>query len=485
MLLTDDHFISYQRCQRRAFLEVLGEPTDRVPPSDYLLKLIADSRQHRQQVLAQYDAVKPTYPMGDKLAAATATAALMQEGTPIIQGGVLAGQTLQGITLTSAPDLLVRQPGTSNWGEWVYVPVQMRLGRRPKLEYQLTTAYQAHVLAQVQGVEPPEAWLMLRDRGRYAVTLAERLPQMQELLHACLDLFATQREPEVFIARNRCNLCQWFNACYSHAQAQQHLSLLPGVTPKRYAALKSINVTTLESLAATSSQTLLRLPGIGEDVAYKLVRQARSTLQNRPLLADWPEAIPPTASVELYFDIEAQPDLNLAYLHGVWVVDRSSQAPTFHAFLAEQPAQEAQVWQQFLDLVLSYPDAPIFHFCTYEADTIKRLARLYGTDARVTKRILRRCIDIHEWVTETVTLPVESYALKPIARWLGFQWRDSDANGAQAIYWYEQWLKTGERHFLDSIVSYNEDDCRATHHVKAWLTEFLTAALDTPLQQAE
>ena len=98
---------------------------------------------------------------------------------------------------------------------------------------------------------------------------------------------------------------------------------------------------------------------------------------------------------------------------------------------------------------------------------------VYHTPDYLWKPVLNRFIDLHAKMIETVTLPVESYALKPVAKWLGFEWRDPTANGAQSVCWYEQWLKTGDRSLLDAIVKYNEDDCRATFHIKEWLTEFL------------
>jgi len=56
--------------------------------------------------------------------------------------------------------------------------------------------------------------------------------------------------------------------------------------------------------------------------------------------------------------------------------------------------------------------------------------------------------------------------------WLGFTWRDPKANGAKCIYWYDQWLETGDREFLKMIQVYNEDDCYATRRVKDWLVTF-------------
>ena len=44
--------------------------------------------------------------------------------------------------------------------------------------------------------------------------------------------------------------------------------------------------------------------------------------------------------LNLYFDIEAAPDKDLIYLHGVLVVNHTTQEETFHALVAETPEQE-------------------------------------------------------------------------------------------------------------------------------------------------
>jgi uncharacterized protein len=75
-------------------------------------------------------------------------------------------------------------------------------------------------------------------------------------------------------------------------------------------------------------------------------------------------------------------------------------------------------------------------------------------------------------VVNTVTFPVENYSLKTLANWLGFQWRDSNASGDQSVWWYDQWLETRDRNFLDLVLRYNEDDCRATWILKDWLVNF-------------
>ena len=531
MLLTDELLLYYKRCRRRAFLDIYGDPTQQDQEQDFLLKLRQDSFAHQQAVLASLTHQSPQYPRRDWEAGAKATLELMQQGIERISHAVLLMETAQGVTLMSRPDLLVKQPGQSNFGDWMYVPTNIKLGRRPKPEYQIVAAFSAQLLATVQEVWPNTARLILRRQDSYAVSLERWVPLMQDVLSDCMETLLLHQEPEVFISRQRCSLCRWYSSCYAIAQSQQHISLLPGVTPSRYRDLQTLGVTTLESLAEATISTLE--PAVGSEIASELVQQAQSTVQNRAILRqghyptlrepllypilrqplrepetplanekDYSSSSPleyaqpgtgnangktprrstagntlPTASVELYFDIEAEPELQLDYLLGVLVVDRQTQTQTFHPLLAEHPSDEALIWQQFLDLLELYPDAPIFHFSDYEVETVKRLAKLYNTPFKQVKPLLSRFVDMHERVMNTVTLPVESYSLKHLARWLGFEWRDSGITGSQCVCLYDQWLKTSDRSLLDVILRYNEDDCRATYLLKNWLVNFLQDAV--------
>ncbi|MGK7889708.1 MAG: TM0106 family RecB-like putative nuclease [Leptolyngbyaceae cyanobacterium] len=483
IMLTDDLLLHYQRCQRRAFLDRYGDSSKRDPTSDYVRKLQQDSAIHQAKILSAYDTQRPNYPSQAWDVGFAATLALMRTGVSYIERPVLQVHYSDTITFLSRPKLLVRQPGTSRLGDWLYLPADIKLGKRPKADYQIVAAFHAYLLALIQGRWPTGSWLFLRHGNRYGVKLPDQIPKMETAVVQCLKMLQDAREPKVFISRNRCDLCHWFGHCYSVAQAEAHLSLLPGVTPSRYAQLQNLNLTTVEALAQATFPALASLPGFGSHTAHKLVRQAQATHQNRALLlppsADDGVSRPPlhqwipTAPVELYFDIESAPEQGLIYLHGVVVVDREANTQTFHGLMAESPEEEGDIWHQFLDLMAQYPTAPVFHFCPYEAQVVRKLGDLYGTPAPAIDQLLRRFVDLHDRVTHSVALPIESYALKAIAHWVGFEWREAGANGAQSIFWYDQWLETGDRTYLDLLLCYNEDDCLATWRVKDWLVQFL------------
>ena len=233
MLITDTQLLFYQRCPRRAFLDYYGDFHQQQPPSDFLRKLTQDSLVHQRSVLAQMTYHRPQYPRADWQAGMDATIELMKQGVDRICQGVLLWQPrdlqqvdliaqLGEITLLSCPDLLVKQPGISQWGDWVYIPVEIKLGKRPKLDYQIAAAFHAYILGAIQGEIPPKAELILRQKGNYAVNLKQRLPQMQQVLLDYVEMLARQEEPEIFMARQKCSLCTWYDSCYAIAQSQNH-----------------------------------------------------------------------------------------------------------------------------------------------------------------------------------------------------------------------------------------------------------------------
>lgn len=489
MLVTADTLLFFRRCRRRPFLEAYGDRTWRDAPSGFMQKLGRDSAAYQARVVARWGlaAVHPDYAPGDWAAGAAATEDLMAAGAELIVRGVLRSQEIPETTLLAIPTLLLRQPGASIWGDWHYVPLEIRLGKKPKQEYQLILTFAADLLAAVQGTLPERAGLVLRDSGLrqrdpYWIEVRSRLDALQDTLADLLAVLAGAEAPELFVSRNRCSLCPWLGHCTEEARQTGHLSLLPGVTPARLAALATVGLGDAAGLAAADPAKLAEFPELAP-VAKSLVWQAIAQRDRQPYLLPIPHGAYrcgglPSSAVEVYFDLEAAPDLDLDYLHGILVVDRQDPAAPqehFESFLAEQPQDEASQWQAAIACLERYGDAPIYHFCDYEVRAFDKLADRYGLEAGRRARLRSRFWDLHAWLTHTVVLPTEGYALKQIAQYLGFRWRDAQANGSQAVYWYDRWLREGDREALAAIVAYNEDDCRATHVVKTWLVEFWAA----------
>ena len=78
-----------------------------------------------------------------------------------------------------------------------------------------------------------------------------------------------------------------------------------------------------------------------------------------------------------------------------------------------------------------------------------------------------KAIDLYDWVFLNTDWPLTSYGLKPIAKYTGFKWTAEDAGGANSISWYYDYL-AGDDLQMKKILIYNEDDCKATAHIKNW-----------------
>lgn len=482
MLITDILLLDYKRCQRRAFLNRYGNPQEREPDKDFLLKLRQENQRHIDQVLAELypHAQIPASTSLSWQERANATRDFMKKGVDSIYQGVLSWEQAEteeneSLILVSSPHLLIKCQGESQWGDWLYISVNIQLGRRPKPEYKLVASLHAYLLAKIQGILPPISELILRPQKHYQVELSIWLPRLEETLQDCWQMLSRQQEPEVFISRQRCSLCHWYSHCYEIAQSQEHLSLVPGVTPNRYESLQILGLNTITSLATASNNDLREHFGL--DVGTQLQQQAQSLVENRAIRKFFSKSAPlvqiPTSAIELYFDIEAEPELNLDYLLGILLVNRGENTQQFYSFLAKNPEEEALIWQEFLNFVNDYTESPIFHYSEYEVETLKRLSRLYNTSQQQLNNLVSRCFDLHQIVTNTAILPVENYSLKTLANWLGFHWREAGVSGDQCVCWYDQWLKTGNDDLLKLILRYNEDDCYATFHLKNWLKEFL------------
>jgi predicted RecB family nuclease len=59
--------------------------------------------------------------------------------------------------------------------------------------------------------------------------------------------------------------------------------------------------------------------------------------------------------------------------------------------------------------------------------------------------------------------------LKPVARWLGRKGRETGADAAMSMLWFDMWLSTDERSYLEASLRSNDDACRAATVVKEWL----------------
>jgi predicted RecB family nuclease len=152
------------------------------------------------------------------------------------------------------------------------------------------------------------------------------------------------------------------------------------------------------------------------------IREKKIYLQELPTLSRQP--------VELFVDMEGVPDRGLYYLIGLLVCQ--GDTTEHHAFWAGADQDERYMWQQFVEKVTQYPDAPIYHYGSYEPRAIATLAKRYATDA---ESVTKRLVNVNRHLYGKVYFPVWSNGLKDIGHCLGAKWTSPQASGLQSLVW--------------------------------------------------
>jgi predicted RecB family nuclease len=251
-----------------------------------------------------------------------------------------------------------------------------------------------------------------------------------------------------------CRTCPFSSECFKEIVNSESLTFLHGVKGKTLEKLNSYGINTLKDVI-NMNPIVEQL--IGKEKTKRLIVQAQSILENRPILI----RPVPKISEGLYLDIESYTPINFDYLFGI--LDDGVYIP----FLASDPSSESSVFKEVVKYI-SKTNKPVYHFHNYEINRFKKLARKYNVE--LSKSFFNRFVDVYKLYIEHVALPVPSYSLKSIARYFGFNWR-TQLNGQLVVHSYAEYLATGDERILQEILTYNEDDVRATEFILKKLIE--------------
>lgn len=283
-----------------------------------------------------------------------------------------------------------------------------------------------------------------------------------------------------------CDACVWLAVCDERRRADDHLWYVADITRPQITKLRRAGITTLPALAQTP---LTAVPGIGDETLQRLKHQALLQSREREtgnvtadLLPLEPERslalLPPPSPGDMFFDLEGDPLAeygSLEYLFG-WAewIDGQDE-PVFHALWAHTPAQERQIFENFLDHVLDrlarYPDMHIYHYAPYEPTALKRLMGRYGTRETAVDRLLRAgiLVDLYRVVRQSLRVSAESYSIKALEPLYRGKREGEVTNAGASIVAYDRWKQTQDAHILHAIEDYNRDDCLSTWQLYAWL----------------
>ena len=214
---------------------------------------------------------------------------------------------------------------------------------------------------------------------------------------------SSPESPSVILNKH-CPYCQFQNLCQTKAEQEDNLSLLDGVTSKIIRGYEKKGIFTVKQLSYLAKlrkhkkHTKNPPPTI-----HKFPFQALAIKTGKIYVQELPELT--RQPIELFLDIEGIPDQQFYYLIGLLICDSNTNASTYYSFWADTLQDEAQMWQQFLEKVRQYPNAPIYHYGSYEPRSITKLAEQYNTDIENFKNHL---VNVNRYIYGKIYFPVRS-----------------------------------------------------------------------------
>jgi predicted RecB family nuclease len=420
-----------------------------------------------------------------------ATGDAMARGEPIIVQGALQAGRWNG-----RADVLRRVETPSQFGAWSCEVIDTKLARETKGNTVLQISLYSDLLSETQGVQPTSAYVVTPGTNftpeayRTADYAAYYRHVRGSLEHSVSITVAGHAYPEPI---EHCEICRWRRRCDDQRRADDHMSLVAGISKSQIGELEKHGVATTAALARMPLP-LQWWPDRGAARSYEKIReQARIQVEGRTKGAVVYETLPPIAGFglsrlpepspgDIFFDFEGDPfvgDGGLEFLFGYLYLDVVG-AQRYLGDWASNRQQERAAFERFIDFVserfATYPDLHIYHFAPYEPAALKRLMGRYATRENEVDNLLRAeiFVDLFAVVRHSIRASVESYSIKKLEPLYSFERTIRLEDVGQVMARTQACLEMADSADISeedrtAIKGYNRDDCASTQALQTWL----------------
>jgi len=456
-VITSEIVVGYSRCPRKAYLLLC---TKEGGGQHEYIKILEKQRQTAQrnyiEDLRQGNADVQPYSLDN----------LKGKHTYLVNAGLEADGYSAKFTV------LTKVRTHSAFGHYSYEPTIVVGAHTIKKEHRLELFFVGYVLERVQEKRPVSGYIVGLDGKSHRVKLENGSKTLIPFLEPLGEWVAeeTPESPSLILNKN-CPACQFRDLCREKAVQEDNLSLLDGIsTQKAINKYEKKGLFTVKQLSYTFKPRRRRKRTKNPPpVIHKPELQALAIREQKIYLQELPELT--RQPVELFLDIEGVPNRQFYYLIGLLVSEKGTT--TYHPFWADTPDDEAQIWEYFLEKVNQYPDAPIYHYGSFEPRTLTKLGNRYDTEI---EGLINRLVNVNKHIYGKVYFPVYSNRLKEIGAFIGANWTAPSASGLQSLVWRHFWEDDRNTDYKSSLLAYNQDDCQAVKLLIDELSELRNSA---------
>ena len=421
--ITQDILESYVFCKSKGYLQWTGEHGK---PSDYAMFLTQSRDEVRRKAMAKMLA----QPHKDQVVQGTLlTTAVLRHG-PLF---VLEARVEDG-PFCLALDGLKQVPGVSTLGAFHYIPMLCYEGRHIRREQRFMLTLYGLFLSRLQGRMPDSGIIW---HGQACQATKVRLPPDLRRAEQCLrdvQEMAKAVAPPPLILNEHCQVCEFRQRCHDQAVREDNLSLLRGMSEKEMKHHGRKGIFTITQLAHTFRPRRKGKRATPPTHRHDHALHALAIRDQRIYVLGTPQL--PTCPVQIYLDIESNPEAGFVYLIGMITVANGTE--TQSSFWADHKDQEVDIFEQFVAEVTRHADFLVFCYGSYERAFITRMRKV-AKRKKLVDKILNALVNVLALMYSQVYFPTYSNGLKDIGRYVGCTWTDPEASGLQSIAWRIQW----------------------------------------------
>lgn len=425
----------------------------------------------------------------DAAAVAATTEAMRRGDTVIVQGALQSGQW------GGRADVLRRVETPSNLGGWSYEVTDTKLARETKGDTVLQISLYSDLVSSMQGSAAASAFVVTpgTQYEPEPYRIADYAAYYRHVRSSLERAIASPTEGTYPEPIEHCDICRWRNHCDKRRRADDHLSLVAGISKSQAGELERRGVSTMAALAAIPLPLPWR-PDRGAAQSYEKMReQARIQVDGRTQGAVIYEALPqipgfglsrlpePSAG-DIFFDFEGDPFVGeggLEFLFGYLYADEQGEL-RYTGDWASTRQEERAAFERFMDFVVErlkvHPGLHIYHYAPYEPAAIKRLMGRYATRENDVDNLLRseRFVDLYAVVRHAIRASVESYSIKKLEPLYGFERAVALEDVRVVMARTQARLELADAGNIPeadkaAICGYNRDDCASTQGLRDWL----------------
>jgi len=439
-IITSEVVVAYSQCPRKAFLLLCSD--DQGMTHEYMRLLEEQARRNRIQYQHRIEQKHPGVCVGNCVS--------LSDGVD-----VLLGFSLRFLDLAAKCDVLMKVHRDSSLGSYSYEPTIIVGTHKVAKEHKLNVLFIGYLLGKLQNQLPAAGTIVGGDGHTHKVNMesADRtlIPMIKALRQWTGNAISS---PPPVLLNKHCQTCQFQKGCVEHAEKADDISLLDRITPKTIRKFHKKGIFTITQLSYVFKPRRSRKRRTNSSAPFKVELQALALRTGNIYILELPTLL--RHEEELFLDFEGIPDKNFHYLIGLLISERGSR--TYHSFWANTPADEKQIWSNALREINAHPEAPIYHYGSYEPRAIDELAQKYQTNCDALKN---RLVNVNASIYGKIYFPSRSNNLKALGKLIGASWTASEASGLQSLVWRHRWEETGESQYQESLATYNREDCQA------------------------